>query len=351
MTAMDLQDQTITILIPTFQRPKLTERAVRSVLGQTNPNVVAWVFDNASGDETAEVIGRLADQDSRVRYTCHDHNIGPLANFNFAMKQVETAYFTLLSSDDILLPEFAAEAIEWFQRHPEAAFVGGAVLLMTDHGEVLDVRNIDWPREGLYTPKESVPLMTTGRFPVQTAIAYRRDVVEEFGTYDPDCPLADYDYETVIAACKPIVISHKPCGIVMRHIESVTKDYGPTFYWSTFRAIIQKFETRAEISDEVRAEGVPRLQRFAKDKVFKVALRSCLQGQFADATEGAKILRDELGQRLRPVMVTALAWLCRKSLIALKAAKAVRRAVRFLKQRRCNRTHRGFSRYGAFLTE
>lgn len=348
---MEIQDETITVLIPTFQRPRLTERAVRSVLRQTNPNVLAWVFDNASGDETGEVIAGLAERDSRVGYFCHERNIGPLENFNSAMRQVRTPFFTLLSSDDILLPDFADEAIKGFQRYPEAAFFGGAVLMMTETGEVIDVRNVDWPREGIYTPEESVALMTSGRFPVQTAIAYRKEVVEQFGTYDPDSPLADYDFETVIAASKPIIISKRPSGIVMCHQESETKSYGPMFYWSTFRSIIHKFETREDISEDVCAAGVPRLRKFAKSKIYQVALRSCLHGQFAEATEGAKILREQFGLRLRPLMIAQIVWLCRKSTIAFRAARALRRLVRYVRQKRRNRSRCGFSHYGVFLTE
>jgi glycosyltransferase involved in cell wall biosynthesis len=34
------------------------------------------IYDNASGDETAEVVSEFAKKDARVKYHCHPENIG-----------------------------------------------------------------------------------------------------------------------------------------------------------------------------------------------------------------------------------------------------------------------------------
>jgi glycosyltransferase involved in cell wall biosynthesis len=50
----------ITTIIPTYRRPKLLRRAIKSVLNQTYLHFQVCVYDNASGDETAEVVSELA---------------------------------------------------------------------------------------------------------------------------------------------------------------------------------------------------------------------------------------------------------------------------------------------------
>jgi glycosyltransferase involved in cell wall biosynthesis len=65
----------ITTIIPTCRRPHLLRRAIKSVLNQTYPHFQVCVYDNASGDETAEVVSEFAKKDPRIKYHCHSENI------------------------------------------------------------------------------------------------------------------------------------------------------------------------------------------------------------------------------------------------------------------------------------
>ena len=71
---------TITTVIPTYQRPRQLRAAIETALAQTYPHVKVLVCDNASGDETAEVVGEIQRRDPRVVYHCHKTNIGPMEN-------------------------------------------------------------------------------------------------------------------------------------------------------------------------------------------------------------------------------------------------------------------------------
>ena len=83
----------ITTILPTFRRPRLLRRAIRSALNQTYPHLEVRVYDNASGDETPEVVAELARQDARVKYHCHPTNIGAARNFLYGMERVDTPFF------------------------------------------------------------------------------------------------------------------------------------------------------------------------------------------------------------------------------------------------------------------
>src|SRR5512136_722492 len=94
----------ITTVIPTFRRPYLLRRAIQSVLNQTYPHFQVWVYDDASGDETASVVSAIAQRDRRVHYYCHPRNIGMIANFSYSIKSTPPPYFSMLCDDDLLLP-------------------------------------------------------------------------------------------------------------------------------------------------------------------------------------------------------------------------------------------------------
>ena len=82
----------ITTVIPTYRRPKLLRRAIQSVLNQTYPHFLVCVYDNASGDETEEVVAEIAHRDSRVRYHRYPENIGLVRNFAYGAAQVVTPF-------------------------------------------------------------------------------------------------------------------------------------------------------------------------------------------------------------------------------------------------------------------
>ena len=78
----------ITTIIPTYRRPNLLRRAIKSVLNQTYPHCQVCVCDNTSGDETANVVAKIAKKDPhpRVKYHCHPENIGAIKNFKYGLE-------------------------------------------------------------------------------------------------------------------------------------------------------------------------------------------------------------------------------------------------------------------------
>ena len=108
----------ITTVIPTYRRPELLHRAIRSVLAQSYPHPRVCVYDNASGDETAATVAALAREDERISYHCHPTNIGPTANFAYGIERIDTPFFSLLPDDDYYLPEFFAIAMAGFPTIP-----------------------------------------------------------------------------------------------------------------------------------------------------------------------------------------------------------------------------------------
>lgn len=48
----------ITTILPTYRRPQLLKRAIESVLKQTMQDFNLYIFDNASQDETPEIVSK-----------------------------------------------------------------------------------------------------------------------------------------------------------------------------------------------------------------------------------------------------------------------------------------------------
>jgi glycosyltransferase involved in cell wall biosynthesis len=151
----------ITTIIPTFQRPKLLKRAITSVLNQTYPYFQIYVCDNASQDETETIVFELAKTDPRIKYYRHSKNIGAWPNFQYGLERVNTEFFSYLSDDDVLFPWFYQTVLQGFDKFPQAALSAGSTIMMKDDGSILDVSLRSWPKEGCYSPPQSMLLASS----------------------------------------------------------------------------------------------------------------------------------------------------------------------------------------------
>jgi glycosyltransferase involved in cell wall biosynthesis len=116
-------EKKITTLIPTYRRPEYLRRTILSALGQTYSNLQVSIFDDASNDDTKGIVSDLCKTDSRIKYHSHTHNIGSLANHKYALKSVNTPYFSIISDDDFLVPDFYENAIKILDKNPKIMFV------------------------------------------------------------------------------------------------------------------------------------------------------------------------------------------------------------------------------------
>jgi glycosyltransferase involved in cell wall biosynthesis len=72
----------VTVVIPTFNRARFLPVAVDSVLAQTYGDFRLLIADNASTDETADIVARY--DDARIDYVRRPENLGITANHNLA---------------------------------------------------------------------------------------------------------------------------------------------------------------------------------------------------------------------------------------------------------------------------
>ncbi len=211
--------EVVTVVIPTYRRPDLVVRAVRSVLNQTYPHVRVRVFDNASGDETARVVGDLARADGRVEYAAHAENIGAAANFGYAIAQVDTPMFVALSDDDLLLPHFVEQGLAMLHRHPEARFHCAPSLVYNELAGGVRIQAGEW-KPGLHAAGAvSARRMLRQHF-ITTGVLFRSEVRGTIGDF-ADYPL-EREFVARGAGLHPFTVSAAIGGVLVVHERSFT---------------------------------------------------------------------------------------------------------------------------------
>lgn len=94
------------VLIPTFNRVRYLQLAIKSVLSQSYCNFEIIVIDNGSTDGTAEFMADVSDP--RVRYIVNDQNLGMIGSINKGVNLFSDTveWCTVLSDDDVLDKNF-----------------------------------------------------------------------------------------------------------------------------------------------------------------------------------------------------------------------------------------------------
>lgn len=87
------------------------ERAMASVLAQTERRLELILADDASDDDSLVIARRIADQDPRVRVLASARNAGPAVTRNRALDMAEGRWIAIVDSDDLIHPERLARLI------------------------------------------------------------------------------------------------------------------------------------------------------------------------------------------------------------------------------------------------
>lgn len=128
----------VSVIIPSYNRAQLIERAVNSVRSQTYNNLEIIVVDDASIDNTQDRIEAIKEKDSRVRYVRHAVNKGAQRARNTGIRWATGDYLAFLDSDNEWLPEKLEQQMSVFRQCPvKVGVVYCGFRRISENGDVL----------------------------------------------------------------------------------------------------------------------------------------------------------------------------------------------------------------------
>lgn len=229
-----MTDSVITTVIPTFRRPILLKRAIESVLSQSFKHLIVCVYDNASGDETEAIVKAFSERDSRVFYFRNNENIGAQANIIQGLNAVTTPFYSLLSDDDFLLPDFYEQAINAFNMNPTSGFVCSKTIVIDLINKKIQYRNQDWAA-GLHEPSNDIISKMYSSHFTTTGVLLSKNLSRLIGVFEPSG--SDLLYMTMAAATVPFVTLESYGAAIILHKsaysiigEGIVKESVPILY-------------------------------------------------------------------------------------------------------------------------
>ena len=94
----------LTICIPTYNRAKFLCDTLESIITQITDDIEIVVTDNASNDNTTEIVKNYQGKCSNIIYYRHEKNVGADLNYLKTVELANGKYCWLFGSDDIMKP-------------------------------------------------------------------------------------------------------------------------------------------------------------------------------------------------------------------------------------------------------
>lgn len=123
----------VSIVIPVFDDEMTVSAAIESCLAQTLAEIEVICVDDASTDDTAEVIEGFSARDPRVRLLRHERNLSAFQSRRTGVLAAAADYVLFLDGDDELAPDAAAKALAKAQES-DADLVGFGVTVVERDG-------------------------------------------------------------------------------------------------------------------------------------------------------------------------------------------------------------------------
>lgn len=140
----------VSVVMPVFNAESHLEAALESVSSQTYKNWELILIDDASTDQSADILGRWAQLDKRIRVLRNQRNLGLGGAIDVGMRAAQGRYVARMDADDRSLPGRIEAQVAFLEAHPDVVLVGCQVRLIDLGGRPIGDKTFPLDHETLY---------------------------------------------------------------------------------------------------------------------------------------------------------------------------------------------------------
>lgn len=214
-----MEQELISVIMPTYNRMNTLPRSVGSVLQQTYKNFELIIIDDCSTDETKQYVDSL--EDTRIRYFRNEKNLGAAESRNVGAELASGNYLAFQDSDDEWLPDKLMVLYEILKKdesgagaiYHEMQEIGGKEEIIPSRGIPADVKQGDIFSFMLLYPLIGIP-----------ATMMKKEIFQEIGGFNSKLgSLEDYEFFLRMAKKHNILFVPQPFIKIYDSADSVNK--------------------------------------------------------------------------------------------------------------------------------
>lgn len=180
---------TLSVVIPNYNHARFLPDSIDSILHQSRPPDEIIVVDDASSDNSVEILRAYAARDDRIRLILSETNRGVMQSLRAGVEACSGRYFFGGAADDRILPGLFERSMALLRRYPEAGLCSAQSLVMD---ESLTRERVFATPEVVSRPAFLPParvrelLRLYGSWFMGNTTIYRREAFLAAGGYMPD---------------------------------------------------------------------------------------------------------------------------------------------------------------------
>ncbi|WP_423823595.1 glycosyltransferase [Salinisphaera sp. SPP-AMP-43] len=176
-------DPTVSVVISTHNRANYLAETFESLFAQTHPVTEIIVVNDASTDETADVLARFSDRITVVNLATNQGKAGAL---NTIIPEARGEFLWIFDDDDVALPDALARHLALIRAHPDTDFTFSSAYHTSDPESI-------WNRSAWHAntladiPPEAflIETLRSMNTPMQGMLISRQAVLD-IGMFDTD---------------------------------------------------------------------------------------------------------------------------------------------------------------------
>lgn len=210
----------ISVIMSVRNGERYLRQALDSILNQSFKDFEFIVIDDASTDNTAEILKAYEEQDSRFRIIQNEQNLGLGENLARAVNLAEGEFIARMDADDISMPERLKVQSDFLLNQPEILVCGSDFEIIDADGfpknKISVIKNLDILRWRL--------LLGSGMLVNHGIAMFRRSFFDKFGNYSSLRTAQDFELWSRLFKEQPLPIANLDfCLLQYRiHQEAIT---------------------------------------------------------------------------------------------------------------------------------
>lgn len=226
----------ITVIIPNYNHGSFLDRRLRSVLVQTVPDTEIIFLDDASTDNSRQIVEGFMDE-GRVRSVFNEVNSGsPFEQWNKGVQMARGQYVWIAEADDVADSRLLERLVAVLDAHPNVGLAYCDSWLMDAAGQTTG-RASQWT-QALHPDRWHADYINSGRdecaryllhkcvMPNASAIVFRRELYQRVGGADEHMKLsADWLTWAKLLMESDVAYIAEPLNYFRRHANSVSAEF------------------------------------------------------------------------------------------------------------------------------
>jgi len=177
----------VNICVPAYNSGNFISKTLDSLVNQTYSNIKIIVVDNASDDNTDEIVSSF--KDSRINYHRNDKTIPGYDNWNLCLKLADAEYVALYHADDVYKPAIVERELDMLQGNMSIGAVFSLDYMIDENDSFLG-KGIMLPKRikdsSILNFNQIFPALLENRYSffVASSVMFRKKIFNDVGYFD-----------------------------------------------------------------------------------------------------------------------------------------------------------------------